>query len=544
MTGPKAGRWQDFATGTEKGDLLGLWAACKRLGIKDAMKDACEWLGVPPSPSRGITGVAKSYGKPVMPAKAKPVVPKDPVAEWFAKRGISAETLEAFGVYSEGSVAIFPYHTEDGVAMLKFRDTVKKDFRTNKDPCPALFGWAVVPDYLREIIICEGEPDAMAYYEQGHIALSIPFGAGTGAKNDWIATEYDRLQRFDTIFLSMDMDEAGCIARDELLNRLGNHRCRVIELPKKDANDCHMAGLNLADYISSAKTVDPAELKGAEQYAEAVEAEFHPKGDGRQAGLPIPWNKYANLYFRPSETTVWTGISGHGKTMLLDHVCVHGVAIGERWLLASMEMSPPVHLKRLVSQATASHLPPEDLIHRAMDFFAGSLWFFSVRGTAKASRLFEVAAYAVKRYGITQLVIDSLAKCGFDEDDYNGQKQFVDRLTDFAAEHRIHAHLVAHARKAEDESHQPGKMDVKGTGALTDMVDNVASVWRNKAKEDAVQAAELIGVVDTKHAHQPDCIIYVSKQRNWDWEGKIGLRYDRQCHQYYQDDQARKEYVR
>lgn len=540
MTGPKAGRWQDFATGTDKGDLLGLWAACKRQGIKDAMKDACEWLGVPLVPSRGLTGTAVSYGKPTFSAKAKPVASKDPVAEWFSKRKISTETLEAFGVLSEGSVAVFPFHTEDGIAMLKFRETKEKKFWTNKDPCPALFGWAVVPDDAREIIICEGEPDSMAYYEQGHVALSIPFGAGTGEKQAWISTEYDRLQRFDTILLSMDMDDSGKEATQDILNRLGNHRCKVIDLPKKDANECHMAGILLKEYILAARSVDPEELKSACEFGVEVEDEFYPKPGSRAIGMPLPWQEDENtVRFRPKEVTVWTGISGHGKTMVLDHICVSSVQTGERWLLASMEMAPPVHLKRLVSQASAQGQPDRPIIRRAMEYFAGALWFFSVRGTAKAERIFTTAEYAVRRYGITQIVVDSLAKCGMAEDDYNGQKFFVDRLTDFAHKFGIHAHLVCHARKGEDEHHQPGKMDVKGAGAITDMVDNVITVWRNKGKEDDI---EKLGAASNRHAH-PDCILYCSKQRNHSWEGRIHVWYNRTCNQYTKYQIPAKEYV-
>ncbi len=35
-----------------------------------------------------------------------------------------------------------------------------------------------------------------------------------------------------------------------------------------------------------------------------------------------------------------------------------------------------------------------------------------------------------------------------------------------------------------DEETQPNKFDIKGTGAITDLVDNVFIVWRNKKKEN------------------------------------------------------------
>ena len=41
---------------------------------------------------------------------------------------------------------------------------------------------------------------------------------------------------------------------------------------------------------------------------------------------------------------------------------------------------------------------------------------------AKSDRIIEVFSYARRRYGVWLFFIDNLAKCGFAEVDYNGQK--------------------------------------------------------------------------------------------------------------------------
>ena len=110
-----------------------------------------------------------------------------------------------------------------------------------------------------------------------------------------------------------------------------------------------------------------------------------------------------------------------------------------------------------------------------------------------------------------------MMKCGMGEDDYNGQKAFVDAITSVARDTAVHIHLVAHSRKKSDEHSPPGKMDVKGTGAITDQVDNVLTVWRNKKKESEMQDG------NQKNCHDPDALIICDKQRNGEWEGKIGL---------------------
>jgi twinkle protein len=118
------------------------------------------------------------------------------------------------------------------------------------------------------------------------------------------------------------------------------------------------------------------------------------------------------------------------------------------------------------------------------------------------------------------MVIDSLMKCVRGEDDYNGQKALVDELCAIARDHSIHIHLVHHIRKLENEAKKPDKSDVKGSGAITDQVDNVLLVWRNKADQQSRKAAD------------PDAALICCKQRHGEWEGGINLWFDKESQQY------------
>ena len=117
-------------------------------------------------------------------------------------------------------------------------------------------------------------------------------------------------------------------------------------------------------------------------------------------------------------------------------------------------------------------------------------------------------------------------KCVADEDDYNGQKRMVDELTAIARDYSIHLHLVHHIKKPANEDHKPTKYDYKGSGSITDQVDNVISVWRNKPKERDREAGKM--VIET----EPDCLLICDKQRNGDWEGQIGLWFHRDSQQF------------
>ena len=141
-----------------------------------------------------------------------------------------------------------------------------------------------------------------------------------------------------------------------------------------------------------------------------------------------------------------------------------------------------------------------------------------------------MARYCAQELGITHFFIDNLGKCVSGEDDFNGQKAFIDELCSIARDENIHIHIVHHIKKPASDDQKPSKYDFKGTGAITDQPDNVIAVWRNKKKERAQNE----GVAFDKA--EPDSMLIVDKQRNGEgWEGNIGLWYEKQSQQFLPD---------
>ena len=144
--------------------------------------------------------------------------------------------------------------------------------------------------------------------------------------------------------------------------------------------------------------------------------------------------------------------------------------------------------------------------------------------------MLETFLYARKRYGVTSFVIDNLQKCGIKMTDDDEVKDFVDQLTDFAKTYDVTVFLIHHMRKGENESNQ-GKMGIKGSGAITDMVDTILVWWRNKKKENdkynALGAGEYFD-----ESEQPDAVLYCEGQRNGESEPKISLWFHRQSMQF------------
>lgn len=519
MTGGKTGVWSDFATGDSGGDLLDLWSAVRQLSFVETLKQVKIYLGVKEDKPRFVK--TKRHKKPPKPNLKKP---SSEMLEWFAGRGISKTTVEKLKIAEKDEAICFPYFSPEGeLELCKYRSLKDKKFWSNADPIPCLFGWQAIDDNHRNVVITEGELDAASFWQMGVAALSIPKGGGKGGKQDWINYEYDRLARFDEIYICMDNDEVGQDAKEEILTRLGQERCKVVELSNyKDANEVLVAGEDLHAFLDKAKTEDPEELRQLTDFHDEI-LKGLTTGFDDLPGMRLPWDKsFGEVKLRPSETTVWSGINSHGKSVLLSHVIVDGILQGERFCVASMELPPESFGGQLYSQAGW-----ESRVDAALyEFVSDSLWVFNSYGTAKGRRILEVFRYANKRYGVTQFVIDSLAKCGFSEDDYSGQKAFVDLLVDFALEHRVHVHIVVHVRKGQGEEKIPGKFDIKGTGAIVDMASNAFIVWRNKEKESAIKEGGNFSKSD------PDTILNCVKQRKTGVEPMYQLWFNPISRQY------------
>jgi twinkle protein len=255
----------------------------------------------------------------------------------------------------------------------------------------------------------------------------------------------------------------------------------------------------------------------------------------------MPWGKTHRLIqFRPGEVTVWGGENGSGKSLVTGQVMLSLCAQDQKCGLSSFEMKPVKSLERMGRQwtkfraddpqAMASSYEFEKLMglyEQFRDWTDTRLWLYDKQGTVHWKQVCAVARYCAKELGITQFVVDNLMKCVAGEDDYNGQKAFIDEVCAIARDHNIHIHIVHHVKKPSTEGKRPTRYDLKGTGAISDQVDNVILVYRDKAKEKDIQAKKLVSET------QPDTLLIVDKQRNGEgWEGNIGLWFDKQSQQF------------
>ena len=260
------------------------------------------------------------------------------------------------------------------------------------------------------------------------------------------------------------------------------------------------------------------------------------KNGNQITGAKLPWGDTEDdLRFRGGEVTVWMGINGHGKSQLLGQACIGFVAQGEPVCVASFEMKPAMTLRRMALQMAQNSRPPDGFVRTMLEWLGDRFYVYDQTGETDEEVLRGVIAYAAIECGVKHFVIDSLMMVvGGEQGEaaMNGQKNFVRRLCGMARDLNIHLHLVHHSRKLADENSIPGKFDAKGSGAITDQVDQVLTVWRNKAKERQVHKNRIARVSDPDTDAKPDALLVCDKNRHGGEEKSYALWYHAPSMQY------------
>lgn len=301
---------------------------------------------------------------------------------------------------------------------------------------------------------------------------------------------------------------------------------------------------DMIDFSFYLKETDAqAKVKPANLWIDHLKAKLRSKVSEKRVFMP--WSKTNDCFdFRPAEMTIWGGINGHGKSLVTAFVALSLMQQDQKVCIANFELKPHQTIGRMTRMYCGMNTySPEfqgddgiasfDALYDAFGQWSDNkLWIYDQHGTASADQVLAVTRYCARELGIQHIFIDNLAKCVKGEDDYNGQKAFVDHLFACAQDEGIHIHLVHHLRKGSKETDFIDKNDFKGSGSITDQPDNLIGVWRNKAKENDIK----LNGSNSKLKADPDVVLKVFKQRNYegsmDDEPQINLWFDRDSWQY------------
>ena len=271
---------------------------------------------------------------------------------------------------------------------------------------------------------------------------------------------------------------------------------------------------------------------------------------GKPWGDKLPWGKTHDLVrLRPGELSVWGGISGHKKSLLIGWImCNLAKSYHAPVAIASLEMPPGATLLRMAQQCTGCY-PSVD---ETGDFLAWADDRFAVYDELRTVNFHRILGfvYFCAQAGYRHIVIDSLTKCGISPKDTEKEKEFLDKLQWAAKTLGCHVHLIAHIRKPQHSGEEriPTKFDIRGAGEITDFADNVFIVWSNKKRAVILFNQEKYGSHnlsddELKYLEKSvDQKLIVAKQRDGSFEGTINLYFDRRSLQFVAHEGKRHDF--
>ena len=432
-----------------------------------------------------------------------------PVIDWFASRGISNQTLLRYKV-SEGidymqqadaevKTIHFNYIYNEEVFNIKYRDS-SKNFKLVSGAMLGPYGLNVLLDnYVSELVITEGEIDAMSFYEAGiKTAISVPNGASKGSqKLEWLE-EFIHIFEGKKIYLATDMDEAGIALRNELARRLGKSNCYIVEFPYKDANETlvHGGPDKLVECYNSAS---PFPVEGVDDAFTVRDEIIRLYEEGTPKGYDSGYDMDSEFQWYPGQVTLITGIPGHGKSTWLKNIIYrlaerHGL---KSFIYSAEEANTAFALSDMYQIATGKSFFKNSFADRIQRIDVDGLLPF-MNDHFKYYRLsdndlsiegiLEKAQDMVKRFGINIMVIDNMStveKSMSNQSDtrHHQIKNMMNDVSRFARNYDVHVFLVAHPKKMTEIKNGiyrvPNGYDVGDSSHWFNLPDNGITIYRN-----------------------------------------------------------------
>lgn len=444
--------------------------------------------------------------------KAKPIKQDSGPMEWLLNRGITWEVVQRNQISEDLAFGkkwiCFPYFVGSDIVNAKYR-TREKDFRQEAN-AEQVFYKLNDAQGCDEIIICEGEIDALSFEVAGlKNALSVPAGAiPANAQTPSLKYLDNCLSYFNkvkTFILACDDDAPGRRLTEEFARRLGRERCKIVKWPEglKDANDVlvKIGPTALTKIIEDAK---PFPIDEAVEINDIYDDILDIIENGFPKGANLGFGDFdEHLQFSQSGITIVTGIPSHGKSTLLNTIMARLMSkSGWKFGVYSPEFkrdaNHAIYLASVLAGVNAVNMHKDDVVARsevkaALTYMQEMISYISITPGESASidKLLTVARYLVVSKGVNAFVIDPWNKIDH-EYDVPETKYVADTLNKIHAcssELNAHFFIVAHPTKIPLEVGQktrrvPTLYDVAGSAHFYNMTDNGITVYRNFADEN------------------------------------------------------------
>jgi len=277
-------------------------------------------------------------------------------------------------------------------------------------------------------------------------------------------------------------------------------------------------------------------IEWGDQYADRLIDSFNVS----ETGDCLPWSKTEDkIRLRPKELSLWAGINGHKKSMLLGMVLLW-LSRKTRVGILSFELPVEKTMQRLCYQA-AGCLPGNEFASKFAAWNHERICYYDQMDVVPSERVLGVV-YHMAKMGCKHIAIDSLMMCGLTKGEGDQEARFVQTLAAAAKGLEVHIHLVTHVRKPPNagDEYVPTRFDVRGAGEIVDKADNLFIVWENKRRRSIKYKKSKGLAVSEKEGkyfiETCDQKLITAKQRFGEYEGITGLWFHNDSLQFIPED--------
>jgi twinkle protein len=405
---------------------------------------------------------------------------------YFEGRMISQKTLVDMKIYSdtewmpqfqkEIEVICFPYFVNDKLVNIKFRGA-NKSFKLVSN---AEIVWYNFDSILEnsEIIICEGEIDALTFIENGFKnVISVP----NGAKNtNFIDTSIHLFDNIEKIYLATDVDSVGVELKEELIRRFGAEKCLSVNFKDcKDANEyfCKYGGLEFKECIKKAKNIP---IEGNIEVHDFYNDIIDLYENGIKPGKIIEVSNIDEFCtWELGRLCIVSGLPSSGKSEFVDFLISKlNLLYGWKAAYFTPENYPlKYHYAKIHEKFSGYKFRKETDrtdFQTIYEYIKDNFFYILNEKDLTLESIMKSAKSYVKQKGIKILVIDPYNKLEHQLKNGENETQYVSRFLDvlinFARFNNVLVYLIAHPRKIE-AGKIPTMYDISGSANFYNKTD-------------------------------------------------------------------------
>ena len=407
--------------------------------------------------------------------------------KYFESRMISQNTLLEMKVYSDcewmpqfqkdTEVICFPFFRNSKLVNIKFRGA-NKSFKLVSNAELIWYNFDCILE-SKELIICEGEIDALTFIENGFKnVISVPNGAKS--KSEHIDNSIHCFDHVEKIYLATDVDAPGIELKDELIRRFGAERCYSVNFKDcKDANEyfCKYGGFDFKSVIDSAKQIPiDGNIDVSSIYNEIIDLYENGIQNGKEIGIK---NIDTFCTWELGRLCTVSGLPSSGKSEFVDFLISKlNLLYGWKAAYFTPENYPlKYHYAKIHEKFSGYKFKKEtdktdfQIIY---EHIRDNFFYILNEKDLTVESLMKCAKSYVKQKGIKILVIDPYNKLDHQLNRGENETQYVSRFLDilinFARFNNVLVFLIAHPRKVE-AGKVPTMYDISGSAHFYNKTD-------------------------------------------------------------------------